>query len=135
MSYISPEFFSVGFRLGCWQFIADMPFNNVSKATMWKLLWLLHQSHGKMLDVSSIPPVEKCIQFIQGNCFFYKFLVSYDVVVIQWITLMIVQFCPYCQVWRLGPLDLTHKAQHSLQPRHSQSESVVHQRHPGFNKY
>ena len=55
------------FRLGCWQFIADMPFSNVSKATMWKLLWLLHQSHGKLVDVSSIPPVEKCIQFIQGT--------------------------------------------------------------------
>ena len=22
--------------------------------------------------------------------------------------MMIVQFRPYCQVWRLGPLDLTH---------------------------
>ena len=33
--------------------------------------------------------------------------------------MMIVQFRPYCQVWRLGPLDLTHKAQRSLQPRHS----------------
>ena len=57
----------LSFRLGCWQFIADMPFSNVSKATMWKLLWLLHQSHGKLVDVSSIPPVGKCIQFIQGT--------------------------------------------------------------------
>ena len=32
--------------------------------------------------------------------------------------MMIVQFRPCCQVWRLGPLDLTHKAQRSLQPRH-----------------
>ena len=38
----------------------------------------------------------------------------------------VVQFRPYCQVWRLGPLDLTHMAQRTFQPRHSLSKSYVH---------
>ena len=43
-----------------------------------------------------------------------------------------VQFRLCCQVWRLGPLDLT---QRSLQPRDSLSKSVVRPRLPGFDKY
>ena len=45
------------------------------------------------------------------------------------------QFRPLCQVWRLGPLDLTHLAQRNLQTRHSLSESVVRPPLPGFNQY
>ena len=39
--------------------------------------------------------------------------------------MMMLQFRPLCHVCRLGPSDLTHKEQRSLQPRRKLSMSVV----------
>ncbi|KAL4226903.1 Ectopic P granules protein 5 [Mactra antiquata] len=52
-------------RLGSWQFIADMPFDNVSKGTMWKILWLLHQGQGQSFDLGAIPSANVCMEFVK----------------------------------------------------------------------
>ncbi|XP_052780180.1 ectopic P granules protein 5 homolog isoform X2 [Mya arenaria] len=54
-------------RLGSWQYIADMPFNSISKGTMWRILWLLHQdgSHDQSHDTTFIPPAGECISFVK----------------------------------------------------------------------
>ena len=30
------------YRLGAWQFMADMPYSSVSLVTLWKILWTLY---------------------------------------------------------------------------------------------
>ena len=39
---------------------------------------------------------------------YYFVLFRVIVIDIKKVMMMIVKFRPYCQVWRLGPLDLTH---------------------------
>lgn len=59
------NFIHMSQRLGSWQFIADMPFDNVSKDTMWKILWLLHQGHGQSFEICDIPSAQECIDFVR----------------------------------------------------------------------
>lgn len=33
---------SLFFRLGAWQFMADMPYGSLSLLTLWKILWTLY---------------------------------------------------------------------------------------------
>lgn len=42
------------YRLGAWQFLADMPFGSVSTETLWKLFWALHADVTKLDSVESI---------------------------------------------------------------------------------
>jgi len=42
------------YRLGAWQFLADMPFASVSTETLWKLFWALHADVSKLDSVESI---------------------------------------------------------------------------------
>jgi len=58
--------------LGSWQYIADMPFGVVTKATMWKILWLLHQGNVKQAEsyvISYLPPAEECCDYVRGKEF------------------------------------------------------------------
>ncbi|KAJ8314280.1 hypothetical protein KUTeg_008841 [Tegillarca granosa] len=54
-------------KLGSWQFMTDMPFSTVSKATMWQLLWLLHQKHKQGFNLESLPTEEVCRKFISDD--------------------------------------------------------------------
>ena len=42
------------YRLGAWQFLADMPFGSVSTETLWKLFWALHGDVTKLDSVESL---------------------------------------------------------------------------------
>ncbi|XP_060553082.1 ectopic P granules protein 5 homolog [Ruditapes philippinarum] len=59
------NFIHMSQRLGSWQFIADMPFGRISKETMWKILWLLHQGHGRSFEIHEIPSAQECINFVK----------------------------------------------------------------------
>ncbi|XP_053378040.1 ectopic P granules protein 5 homolog isoform X2 [Mercenaria mercenaria] len=59
------NFIHMSQRLGSWQFIADMPFGKISKDTMWKILWLLHQGHGRSFEINEIPSAQECINFVK----------------------------------------------------------------------
>ncbi|WAR26073.1 EPG5-like protein [Mya arenaria] len=65
--FIDPAQQPNSFTLGSWQYIADMPFNSISKGTMWRILWLLHQdgSHDQSHDTTFIPPAGECISFVK----------------------------------------------------------------------
>lgn len=40
--------------LGAWQFLADMPFNSVSTASLWVLFWALHTNLRKGIPVLTL---------------------------------------------------------------------------------
>lgn len=42
------------YRLGAWQFLADMPFGSVSSETLWKLFWALQGDVTKLDSVESL---------------------------------------------------------------------------------
>ncbi|XP_064604344.1 ectopic P granules protein 5 homolog [Liolophura sinensis] len=52
-------------KLGSWQFMADMPFIGVSMETMWRLLWILHQSSAPSLDLDRIPVMTTCMEYMK----------------------------------------------------------------------
>ena len=41
---ISDLYLQVFFRLGAWQFMADMPYGSLSLLTVWKILWTLYHN-------------------------------------------------------------------------------------------
>ncbi|GFO21233.1 ectopic p granules protein 5 homolog [Plakobranchus ocellatus] len=52
-------------KLGSWQFMADMPYTMVSLGSLWQLLWVLHQAHGQVVNLDSLPSVEECKSYLQ----------------------------------------------------------------------
>lgn len=56
------------FRLGSWQFMADMPYTCVSVDSMWQLLWILHQGQDQVVNLDQLPPVKSCMEYMQGEC-------------------------------------------------------------------
>ena len=52
------------YRLGSWQFMADMPYMCVSSGAMWQLSWVLHQSQGQ---VAALPDVSICKAYVKGT--------------------------------------------------------------------
>ncbi|XP_063408193.1 ectopic P granules protein 5 homolog isoform X1 [Mytilus trossulus] len=55
-------------KLGSWQFMTNTSYATVSRETMWKLLWLLHQGTNQNIDIDSLPTENKCREYI-NDCF------------------------------------------------------------------
>ena len=54
-------------RFGAWQYLADLPYNQVSEAAIWRLLWKMHlseESEGSNLDTLTTP---ECIEQIRSK--------------------------------------------------------------------
>ena len=57
------------FRLGSWQFLAELPYEMTSSRSIWNLLRLMHQGCYKV-DTSSLQidlSSEECMQLITGT--------------------------------------------------------------------
>ena len=54
------------FRLGCWQFMTEMPYHTVTTEMSWQLLWLFHQDRNQQINVDNLPTEEVCHQVIGG---------------------------------------------------------------------
>ena len=59
------------FRMGSWQFLADMPYRCVSMMMRWKLLWLLHHRTDDMGDLNFNVTPETCREAIKGTTFYH----------------------------------------------------------------
>ena len=55
------------FRMGSWQYLAEMPYSCVSMMMRWKLLWLLHHNTDEMADLDFTLDSETCRAALQGT--------------------------------------------------------------------
>ncbi|XP_033730742.1 ectopic P granules protein 5 homolog, partial [Pecten maximus] len=53
-------------RLGCWQFMTDMPYSTLSGEMAWQLVWLFHQGRGQTINLDALPSEELCRKFISN---------------------------------------------------------------------
>ncbi|XP_077496102.1 ectopic P granules protein 5 homolog [Amblyomma americanum] len=49
---------------GAWQFMADLPFDSVSVAMRWQLIWALHNSYQKREQQVHLPPSDICKELL-----------------------------------------------------------------------
>ncbi|XP_060080983.1 ectopic P granules protein 5 homolog [Ylistrum balloti] len=53
-------------RLGCWQFMTDMPYSTLSGEMAWQLVWLFHQGRGQTINPDTLPSEDICRKFISN---------------------------------------------------------------------
>ncbi|XP_021361330.1 ectopic P granules protein 5 homolog [Mizuhopecten yessoensis] len=53
-------------RLGCWQFMTDMPYSTLSGEMAWQLVWLFHQGRGQTINLDALPSEEICRKFFSN---------------------------------------------------------------------
>lgn len=53
--------------LGAWQFMAILPYQNVSNVMMWQLLWLLHNDYKDNVELVDLSPAEICSRIQDRN--------------------------------------------------------------------
>ncbi|XP_069141683.1 ectopic P granules protein 5 homolog isoform X3 [Argopecten irradians] len=53
-------------RLGCWQFMTDMPYSTLSGEMAWQLVWLFHQGRGQTINLDALPSEDICRKFVSN---------------------------------------------------------------------